>query len=101
MGHCVFPDLGSRAGAGSNQLAASTGVAPVSLGSKDQDPRLLDDEAVEIETRGRPCRLTPLRRTARFEAGPRGGGPAYFAKKHTHRRPFRPSESDGLDGRGI
>lgn len=59
MGRCVFPDLGSRAGAGSNQLAASTGVAPVSLGSKDQDPRLLDDEAVEIETRGRSGRLTP------------------------------------------
>lgn len=83
MGRCVFPDLGSRAGAGSNQLAASTGVAPVSLGSKDQDPRLLDDEAVEIETRGRPFRLTPLRRTARLVAGPRGGGPAFRKKEHT------------------
>lgn len=39
------------------EMAASTGVAPASLGLKGRDPGLLDDKA-ENETRGRRRRLT-------------------------------------------
>ena len=78
-------------------MAALTGFAPVSLGLKDRDPRLLDDKAVTA----RPASpFTPL-------GAPRGLGRTFVPPdftKNTHRRPSRHLSRDcsgGLDGRGI
>ena len=90
-------------------MAASTGVAPASLGLKNRDPELLDDKAVKPGGGQNP--LTSVGRTAPAEfagmtppAAARSANSAEraFFTKNTHRRPSRPRvNAGGLDGRGI
>lgn len=59
------------------KMAASTGIAPASLGLKGRDPELLDDKAVN---RGAGIAVYAVRRTSRVG---KDTCPSQFHKEHT------------------